>query len=66
MKGEYKMGCHKPKGAITVFLSLVSVLFLSLICTLAESARTQGARVKAEAVLNMGLFSVFGEYEKSF
>lgn len=58
------MGCHRPKGAITVFLSLVSVLFLSLICTLAESARTQGARVKAEAVLNMGLFSVFGEYEK--
>lgn len=58
------MGGGRPKGAITVFLSLVSVLFLSLICTMAESARVQGTRVKAEAVLNMGLFSVFGEYEK--
>lgn len=58
------MGGCRPKGVITVFLSLVSVLFLSLICTMAESARVQGARVKAEAVLNMGLFSVFGEYEK--
>ena len=58
------MGCHRPKGAITVFLSLVSVLFLSLICTLAESARTKGARLKAAAVLNLGLFSVFGDYEK--
>lgn len=58
------MGWYRPKGAITVFLSLVSVLFLSLICTMAESARVQGARAKAEAVLNMGLFSVFGEYEK--
>lgn len=58
------MGGCRPKGVITVFLSLVSVLFLSLICTMAESARVQGARVKAEAVFNMGLFSVFGEYEK--
>lgn len=56
---------YRQKGAITVFLSLSSVLFLSLICTLAESARVQGTRAKASAVLDMGLFSVFGEYEKS-
>ena len=51
------------KGAITVFLSLISVLFLSLLCTTIESARIQGARAKAAAALDMGLFSVFGEFE---
>lgn len=52
------------KGSITVFLSLVSVLFISLVCTLAESARVQGARAWAAAVTDMGLFSVFAEYER--
>lgn len=52
------------KGAMTVFFSILSVLFLSLACTLAESVRVQGAKVKAEAVLDMGIFSVFGEYER--
>lgn len=52
------------RGSITVFLSLVSVLFISLICTLAEAARVQGARAWAAAVTDMGLFSVFGEYER--
>lgn len=55
---------YRCQGAITVFLSLISVLFLSLICTLAESARVQGARAQAAAITDMGLFSVFGEYEK--
>ena len=55
---------YRYKGTITVFLSLVSVLFLSLICTMAESARVQGARAWAAAVTDMALFSVFAEYEK--
>lgn len=54
---------YRCKGAITVFLSLISVLFLSLLCTTMESARVQGARAKAAASLDMGLFSVFGEFE---
>lgn len=58
------MNRYGYQGTITVFLSLVSVLFLSLICTLVESARLQGARAWAAAVTDMGLFSVFGEYEK--
>lgn len=52
------------QGAMTVFFSILTVLFLSLGCTLAESARVQGARVKAAAVLDLGIFSVFGEYER--
>lgn len=52
------------KGTITVFLSLLSVLFLTLICTLTESARVQGARAKAAASMDMGLYSLLGEYER--
>lgn len=52
------------KGTITVFLSLISILFLSLFCTMIESARIQGARLQAAAAFDMGLFSVFGEYDR--
>lgn len=55
---------YRCKGTITVFLSLVSILFLSLFCTLIESARLQGARLQAAAALDLSLFSVFGEYDK--
>lgn len=58
------MNGYRFQGTITVFLSLVCVLFLSLICTLVESARLQGVRAWAAAVTDMGLFSVFGEYER--
>lgn len=54
---------YRCQGTITVFLSLISVLFLSLLCTSVESARMQGSRAKAAAALDMGLFSVFGEFE---
>lgn len=54
---------YRCRGTITVFLSLVSVLFLSLVCTMIESARLQGARAWAAAVTDMGIFSVFGEYD---
>ena len=55
---------YRAQGAITVFLSLISVLFISLLCTSVESARIQGCRAKSAAALDMGLFSVFGEFEK--
>lgn len=55
---------YRQRGAITVFLSLISVLFLSLLCTAVESARVQGCRAKAAAALDMGLFSVMGEFER--
>lgn len=52
------------RGTITVFLSLISVLLLSLTYTLVESARVQACRARAAAVTQLGLFSVFGEFEK--
>lgn len=58
------MGRYRAKGSITVFLSLISVLFLSLICTTIESARIQGARAQTANITDMGNYSVFGEYEK--
>lgn len=55
---------HRKKGAITVFLSLISVLFISVLCTSIEAARIQGCRAKAAAALDMGIFSVMGEFER--
>ena len=58
------MDKRQLKGSITVFFSLVSILFLSLICTAVESARVQGARAQAANIADMGNYSAFGEYEK--
>lgn len=54
----------KERGSITVFLSLCSVLFLSLIFSVIESARIQGARAQTANITDMGNYSLFGEYEK--
>lgn len=59
-----RMKGYQTKGAITVFFSLISVLFLALICTSVESARVQGARAQTANITDMGNYSVFGEYEK--
>ena len=51
--------CGKERGSITLFLALILSLLLSLVCTSIESARTQ--------ILNsmdIGLYSVFGQYDR--
>ncbi len=56
---------HKPlKGEITVFLSLLSALFLGLVCGLSESVRVQMLRMNTEAVMDASLRSCFGEYDR--
>ena len=57
-------GKRAYRGSMTVFFSVLTVLFLSLICAMAESVRVQGARVKAASVMDLGIFSVFGEFER--
>lgn len=52
------------RGSMTVFFSVLTVLFLALISAMAESVRVQGARAKAVSVLDLGIFSVLGEYER--
>lgn len=58
------MGGKREKGSITVFLSLICMLFLALICTAVESARVQGAKAQTANITGMGNFSVLGEFEK--
>lgn len=52
------------RGSMTVFFSVLTVIFLALISAMAESVRVQGARAKAASVLDLGIFSVLGEYER--
>ncbi len=54
----------KANGVITVFFTLLSVLFLSLLFMLIESARFQGARAQCANIVDMGSMSLFGEYEQ--
>lgn len=49
---------------ITVFLSLMLTILLSLVCTIVESARVQGAIIQAQSVSDLGIYSLFGEYNK--
>ncbi len=52
------------KGEITVFLSLLSALFLGMICALTESVRSQMIRMNTEGVMDASLRSCFGEYDQ--
>ncbi|SKB97568.1 hypothetical protein SAMN06296386_11191 [Lachnospiraceae bacterium] len=54
----------KYKGTITVFLSLVMAVILSLVGAVLESARYSSARARAEMIMDMGLTSIFAEYNR--
>ena len=61
------MNHHKnrqAKGVITVFVTLLSVIFLSFLFMLLESARYYGVRAEAAAASDNANFSVFGQFEK--
>ena len=53
------------KGSITVFLTLVLSLMLSLVCTSVESVRMAAARTQILGSLDVGLYSLFGQYDKT-
>ncbi|MCR4807214.1 MAG: DUF5702 domain-containing protein [Lachnospiraceae bacterium] len=62
---------HRPykegriiKGEITVFLALLSSLFLALFAAMARSARLQLIRMNIEGVMDASLRSCFGEYSQ--
>ncbi|MFW5631524.1 MAG: hypothetical protein ACOCMZ_00060 [Acetivibrio ethanolgignens] len=50
------------RGEITVFLTLLLLLFLVFFTVLLERLRVEGARTAGERSLNLGLSSVFTEY----
>ena len=55
---------REARGVITIFFTLLSVFFLSLLFMLIESSRYYGARAQAAAMTDSANFSVFAEYEK--
>ena len=52
------------RGTITVFLSISLTIILSLIGAVIESARYSALRMRTEMVMEMGLMSVFAEYNR--
>ena len=54
----------KPKGYLTVYLSLVFAIVLSLLLTLIEGAAVGATRLQAELAAYLGLDSVFAEYHR--
>ncbi|MBQ7372786.1 MAG: hypothetical protein IJW67_13075 [Blautia sp.] len=52
------------RGSITVFFTLMLSLILSLLCTSIESVRMASARTQILNGMDIGLYSLFGEYDK--
>ncbi len=53
------------KGQITVYLALMLILILSLVCTTIESVRVEGAKLMIQNIMQMGVESIFAEYNKA-
>lgn len=52
------------KGSITVYLALVLSLIVSLVCTGIVSVRMAAARTQILNSLDIGMYSLFGQYDK--
>lgn len=53
------------KGSITLFLALILSLLLSLVCTSMESVRMAAARTQILSGLDIGLYSLFAQYDST-
>ena len=60
----YREISMKKDGYITVYLSLTVAVMLSLVVTLIESIRVQTIRFETECVMDMGMTSIFAEYNR--
>lgn len=52
------------KGSITVFLTLILSLMLALVCTSIESVRMAAARTQILNSVDIGLYSLFGQFDR--
>lgn len=52
------------RGSITIFLALILSLLLSLVCTSIESVRMAAARTQILNSMDIGLYSLFGQYDR--
>lgn len=54
----------KKEGYITIYLSLMVAIMLSFIVTLIEGIRVQTIRFQTECVMDIGITSIFAEYNR--
>ena len=52
------------KGSITIFLALILSLILSLVSASIESVRMSAARTQILNSMDIGLYSLFGQYDR--
>ena len=53
------------RGSITVFFALTLSLILSLVCAGLQSVRTASARTQILSSMDIGLYSLFGQYDRT-
>ena len=53
------------KGSVTIFLALILSLVLSLVCASIESVRMSAARAQILNSMDIGLYSLFGQYDRT-
>ena len=58
------MAGNVKKGSITIFLALILSLVLSLVCASIESVRMAAARTQILNSMDIGLYSLFGQYDR--
>lgn len=54
---------HRKKGVITVFFSLLSVVFLAFAFTIVEGVRLSGAKAQCTNLMAIGNWTLLSEYE---
>lgn len=54
----------EKQGYITVYLALILGILITFVFTLIEAVRIQTIRTETEGVMDIGLFSVFGEFHR--
>ncbi len=54
----------KQKGSVSVYLILTLSVLLSLFVTVIEGARQNAMQMQFECAFNLGIYSVFGEYNR--
>ena len=63
-KERKRLECRRASGGITVFLTGMLVIFMTFILACVDAVRTYVIRVEAECIAQMGLDSVFAEYNR--
>lgn len=65
MERRGTFGKDSEKGSITIFLALILSVVLSLVCASIESVRMSAARTQILNSMDIGLYSLFGQYDRT-